>query len=71
MSVANPIVSVFLGAAVLEERLDWHPPRDGVVAIGALAIALLGAVVVASTTSEEPGSVSTETSGAAARPAVT
>jgi hypothetical protein len=48
VSVANPVVSVFLGAAVLEERLDWSPPRDGVIAVGALAIALLGAVVIAS-----------------------
>jgi drug/metabolite transporter (DMT)-like permease len=52
VSVANPIVSVLLGAAVLQERLDWNPPRDGVIAVGALAIGLLGAVVIASASAE-------------------
>jgi drug/metabolite transporter (DMT)-like permease len=36
-SVANPLVSVLLGALVLQERLDKTPPWHAVVAIGALA----------------------------------
>ena len=48
-SVANPVVSVLLGALVLQERLDRTPPWHAVVAIGALAVALLGAVIIAST----------------------
>jgi drug/metabolite transporter (DMT)-like permease len=47
VSVANPIVSVTLGAVLLEERLarpTWHV----VVAIAALAVALLGVVVITS-----------------------
>jgi drug/metabolite transporter (DMT)-like permease len=47
VSVANPIVSVTLGAVLLEERLArpaWHV----VVAIAALAVALLGVVVITS-----------------------
>jgi drug/metabolite transporter (DMT)-like permease len=47
-SVANPIVSVFLGAFVLQESLDKNPPWHAVVAIGALAVAMFGAVVIAS-----------------------
>jgi hypothetical protein len=63
-SVANPVVSVFLGALVLQERLDKTPPWHAVVAIGALAFALLGAVIIASASEEEseaeaaPGQVS-------------
>jgi drug/metabolite transporter (DMT)-like permease len=49
VSVANPVVSVLLGALVLQERLDKTPPWHAVVAIGALAVALLGAVIIAST----------------------
>jgi drug/metabolite transporter (DMT)-like permease len=48
VSVANPVVSVLLGALVLQERLDRTPPWHAVVAIGALAVALFGAVVMAS-----------------------
>jgi hypothetical protein len=47
VSVANPIVSVTLGAVLLEERLarpTWHV----VVAIGALAVALFGVIVITS-----------------------
>jgi hypothetical protein len=47
VSVANPIVSVTLGAVLLEERLarpTWHV----VVAIGALAAALFGVIVITS-----------------------
>ena len=48
VSVVNPVVSVLLGALVLQERLDRDPPWHAVVAVGALAVALLGAVVAAS-----------------------
>src|SRR5262245_14700094 len=48
VSVANPCVSVLLGALVLQERLDKNPPWHAVVAIGALCLALLGAVVISS-----------------------
>jgi drug/metabolite transporter (DMT)-like permease len=47
VSVANPVVSVTLGVVLLEERLarpTWHV----VVAIIALAVALLGVVVITS-----------------------
>jgi drug/metabolite transporter (DMT)-like permease len=47
VSVANPVVSVTLGAVLLEERLarpTWHV----VVAVIALAVALLGVVVITS-----------------------
>jgi drug/metabolite transporter (DMT)-like permease len=53
VSVANPVVSVLLGVLVLQERLQQPPAWHVVVAIGGLALALLGAVVVASA-SEEP-----------------
>jgi drug/metabolite transporter (DMT)-like permease len=48
VSVANPIVSVFLGAFVLQEALDKDPRWHAVVGVGGLALALLGAVVVSS-----------------------
>jgi len=48
VSVANPVVSVLLGILVLEERLDRDPPWHAVVAVGALAVALFGAVLIAS-----------------------
>jgi drug/metabolite transporter (DMT)-like permease len=48
VSVANPLVSVMLGALVLQERLDKDPPWHAVVAVGALCLALLGAVVISS-----------------------
>jgi uncharacterized membrane protein len=48
VSVANPVVSVLLGALVLQERLDKDPPWHAVVAVGALCLALLGAVVISS-----------------------
>ena len=54
-SVANPVVSVFLGAAVLQERLDWDPAWHGVVAICALGVALLGAVMIATAKEKESG----------------
>jgi drug/metabolite transporter (DMT)-like permease len=52
-SVANPVVSVLLGALVLQETLDRTPPWHAVVAIGALAVGLLGAVIIASASDEE------------------
>jgi hypothetical protein len=48
VSVVNPIVSVMLGAFVLQERLEKDPPWHAVVAVGALCVALLGAVVISS-----------------------
>jgi drug/metabolite transporter (DMT)-like permease len=48
VSVANPVVSVLLGALVLQERLDKNPPWHAVVAVGALCLALFGAVVISS-----------------------
>jgi drug/metabolite transporter (DMT)-like permease len=64
-SVANPVVSVFLGALVLQERLDKTPPWHAVVAVGALAFALLGAVIIASASEKDH-----EAEEAAARPSV-
>ncbi len=46
--MANPVVSVMLGALVLQERLDKNPPWHAVVAVAALCLALLGAVVISS-----------------------
>ena len=48
VSVANPVVSVMLGALVLQERLAKDPPWHAVVAVGALCLALLGSVVISS-----------------------
>ncbi len=48
VSVANPVVSVLLGALILQERLDRTPPWHAVVGIGGLALALFGAVVISS-----------------------
>lgn len=48
VSVANPIISVMLGALVLQERLEKSPPWHAVVAIGALCLALVGSVVISS-----------------------
>ncbi len=49
VSVANPVVSVLLGALVLQERLEKNPPWHAVVAVGALCLALVGSVVISST----------------------
>jgi uncharacterized membrane protein len=53
VSVANPAVSVLLGALVLQERLDKNPPWHAVAAVGALCMALLGAVVISSAREKE------------------
>ena len=47
VSVVNPVVSVSLGAIVLQERLDSDPKWHWGVAVGALALTLFGAVVIA------------------------
>jgi hypothetical protein len=46
------VVSVLLGVLVLQERLDQPPAWHAVVAVGGLALALLGAVVIASASEE-------------------
>jgi drug/metabolite transporter (DMT)-like permease len=48
VSVANPVVSVMLGALVLQETLDKSPPWHAVAAVGSLGVALFGAAVVSS-----------------------
>jgi uncharacterized membrane protein len=53
VSVANPLVSVLLGALVLQESLDKDPAWHAVVAVGALCLALLGAVVISSVREKE------------------
>jgi drug/metabolite transporter (DMT)-like permease len=53
VSVANPVVSVMLGALVLQERLEKNPPWHAVVAVGALGLALVGSVVISSARGNE------------------
>ena len=57
VSVVNPVISVLLGVLVLQERLDDTPEWRAVAAIGALATALLGAVIIASASEHEPDTV--------------
>ena len=67
VSVANPIVSVLLGALVLQERLDKNPPSHAVIAVGALCVALLGAVVISSAREKhgaEPSALEAQTAPA-------
>ncbi len=66
VSVANPIVSVALGALVLQERFDKNPPWHAVLGAAGLAVALLGAVVIAS--AQEDGDVETAEAVAPAAP---
>jgi drug/metabolite transporter (DMT)-like permease len=54
VSVANPVVSVLLGALVLQERLSKEPPWHAVAAVGALCLALVGSVVISSAREEHP-----------------
>jgi len=62
VSVANPVVSVMLGALVLQERLDKNPPWHAVVAVGALCLALVGSVVISSTRETQETSPDRQTS---------
>jgi drug/metabolite transporter (DMT)-like permease len=68
VSVANPVVSVLLGVLVLQERLDKTPPWHAVVAVGALCLALLGAVVISSAR-EQPNEAGQEVPEAEQAPA--
>jgi drug/metabolite transporter (DMT)-like permease len=69
VSVANPVVSVMLGALVLQERLEKNPSWHAVVAVGALGLALVGSVVISSAqatdgeTEEAPASAAPQLSG--------
>jgi len=54
VSVANPVVSVLLGALVLQERLSKEPHWHAVAAVGALCLALVGSVVISSAREEGP-----------------
>ena len=67
VSVTNPVVSVLLGALVLQEQLDTDPAWSAVLGIGGLALALFGAVMIAS--AEEKGGH--ETPAATPEPAPT
>jgi drug/metabolite transporter (DMT)-like permease len=52
-SVASPVVSVLLGAALLQERLErpaWHV----IIGVGGLAVSLIAAVVIANAQQDEP-----------------
>ena len=66
VSVTNPIISVMLGALVLQERLDKTPAWHALLGVAGLAVALLGAVVIASAGEEEEK----ETETATAQPAL-
>jgi drug/metabolite transporter (DMT)-like permease len=66
VSVVNPVVSVLLGALVLQERLDRSPPWHAVVAVGALGVALFGAILIASADDHAPNPEPDAPSGDAA-----
>src|SRR5512132_847503 len=69
VSVANPVVSVMLGALVLQERFDKTPPWHAVLGVGGLALALFGAVVISSAEEAEKETVNEkETDKASAQP---
>jgi drug/metabolite transporter (DMT)-like permease len=69
VSVANPVVSVLLGAFVLQETLDKDPRWHAIVGVGGLALAMLGAVVVSSAREKErAGVIATEPAPASAPP---
>jgi drug/metabolite transporter (DMT)-like permease len=54
VSVVNPVVSVLLGALVLQERLDSDPQWHRIAGVGALAVALVGATIIASASEAGP-----------------
>ena len=58
VSVTNPVVSVILGTVVLQERLDDTPEWHAVAAVGALAAALLGAIIITSASATESKTIS-------------
>lgn len=64
VSVTNPVISVMLGALILQEQLDKTPPWHAVLGVVGLALALFGAVVIASAGEDE-----TETEQASPHPA--
>jgi drug/metabolite transporter (DMT)-like permease len=66
VSVANPVVSVMLGALVLQERLEKNPSWHAVVAVGALGLALVGSVVISSARSSDGETEETEVPASAA-----
>jgi uncharacterized membrane protein len=68
VSVANPVVSVMLGALVLQETLDKDPPWHAVVALGSLGLALLGAVVISSAREQGPDDAPAAADAQAAQP---
>src|SRR5512132_3025390 len=69
VSVANPVISVMLGALVLQERFDKNPPWHAVLGVGGLALALFGAVVIASA-GEKDTAKEKEAEEASAQPSV-
>jgi hypothetical protein len=71
VSVANPVVRTScFGALVLQEAARQHPPWHAVVAVGALCLALLGAVVISSARAAERGRAGSSGSRPALRSAV-
>jgi drug/metabolite transporter (DMT)-like permease len=54
VSVANPVVSVILGALVLRETLDRTPEWHAVLGLAGLGLALFGAMVIASKEDDGP-----------------
>jgi hypothetical protein len=69
VSVANPVVSVMLGALVLQETLDKNPAWHAVVAVGALGLALLGAVIISSAQERQHEQLSADDPSAVPTPA--
>ena len=70
VSVANPVISVLLGALVLQERLDRNPPWHAVVASASLGLALFGAVVISSAREKGREKTSQGSPGAELSPAL-
>jgi drug/metabolite transporter (DMT)-like permease len=53
VSVTNPVISVILGALLFQERLDSDPTWHRTVAVGGLALALLGTAIISSAREKE------------------